>query len=399
MAFRIVGLVLFAIGFSLACAVLGYAASIWYLGLDFWVIPPAVTAEFTDTFVVSITVAFIALGLLVGIAMASVIYRQFSTLAANLVEIPSTDKLAVLLGFVVGLMVAILLSPLFELLPRDLPMIRPALVGLVYLLCVYGGITVAMGMKSELAFLLTRPPSTEGGDSGDDEQKLTPKLFDTNVIIDGRIADICRAGFVEGPLYIPDFVLEELHLIADSSDNLRRARGRRGLDILAQLQKEQKKVRVYDHYKSPMPRGEAVDAKLVRLAKELEASIVTNDFNLNKVASLQGITVLNVNELASALRPIVLPGEDLTVTVVREGKELNQGVAYLDDGTMVVVEAGKTHINETLNVVVSSVLQTVAGKMIFANIKSRENQSGPRQQPEDARNRMNRGPNSSSSRH
>jgi len=394
MAIRLLGL-FFSVGFSLACGLLGYGISVWYLGLPFWVEPPATAPTFSHGFVISIILAFIALGLLVGFSLASIIYRQLATLAANLVSVPAPDKIAVSVGLIAGLVVASLLGPLFGLAHARLPMIQPALVGLVYLVCIYGGITLALSMKNELSFLLTRPGSAEA--EAEKESRPNPKLLDTNVIIDGRIADICRSGFVEGTIYVPGFVLEELHLIADSSDNLRRARGRRGLDILGQLQKELKRVRVYDRYKSPMPRSEAVDVKLVRLAKEVGASIITNDFNLNKVASLQGITVLNVNELASALKPVVLPGEEMTVTIVREGKELNQGVAYLDDGTMVVVEGGKTHINETLPVIVSSVLQTVAGKMIFANLKSADSTSGEARLESEAspRQQAARGPASS----
>jgi uncharacterized protein YacL len=374
MALRILGLI-FSFCFSIACGMLGYGASKWYLSLPIWLNEATQQPGYRQTFANGITVAFIALGLLVGFLLASIIYRQLATLATNLISVPSADKTAVILGLVAGLVVARLISPLFSYAVFKMPMILPALITLLYLLCIYGGITLSLSMKTELAFLLTRPPRVDEAEAKTNQQ--TPKLLDTSVIIDGRIADICRTGFVEGMLYIPGFVLEELHLVADSSDGLRRARGRRGLDILAQLQKDlHNKVRVYDRYKSPMPRGEAVDAKLVRLAKELGGSIITNDFNLNKVASLQGIAVLNVNELASALRPIVLPGEEMTVTIVREGKELNQGVAYLDDGTMVVVEGGKPHINETLSVIVASVLQTVAGKMIFASLRSPGEESG-----------------------
>jgi uncharacterized protein YacL len=193
-------------------------------------------------------------------------------------------------------------------------------------------------------------------------------LLDTNVIIDGRIADIARARFIEGTILVPDFVLEELHLIADSADDLRRNRGRRGLDILNSMQQEPElDIRVLSEYESSFRGNEAVDARLVQLAKELKAGIVTNDFNLNKVAQLQGIEVLNVNELANAVKPVVLPGEGMTVTIVREGKEPEQGVAYLDDGTMVVVERGKERIGESVAITVTSVLQTVAGKMIFGH--------------------------------
>jgi uncharacterized protein YacL len=194
------------------------------------------------------------------------------------------------------------------------------------------------------------------------------KLLDTNVIIDGRIADICQTGFLEGPIYVPGFVLDELQLIADSSDPLKRARGRRGLDILNGMQKELSLlVRSFD---GPVANDhDQVDAKLVKLAKHLNGTIVTNDFNLNKVAELQGVPVLNVNELANALKPVVLPGEEMSVQIIKEGKEPQQGIAYLDDGTMVVVEGAKRHIGEKVTVVVASVLQTVAGKMIFAYLK------------------------------
>jgi len=390
MTFRILGL-LFSFCFSIACGMLGYGASKWYLSLPIWLNELTQRPSYNATFITVISVAFIALGLLVGFSLASIIYRQLATLATNLISVPSADKVAVILGLVAGLVVARLVSPLFSYAVFKMPMIFPALITLLYLLCIYGGITLALSMKTELAYLLTRPGRAEEAEEKTNQQ--TPKLLDTSVIIDGRIADICRTGFVEGMLYIPGFVLEELHLVADSSDGLRRARGRRGLDILAQLQKDlHKKVRVYDRYKTPMPRGEAVDAKLVRLAKELGGSIITNDFNLNKVASLQGIAVLNVNELASALRPVVLPGEEMTVSIVREGKELNQGVAYLDDGTMVVVEGGKLHINETLSVVVASVLQTVAGKMIFASLRSSGEDAGTMDYSQHHRN--DRGSNS-----
>jgi uncharacterized protein YacL len=196
------------------------------------------------------------------------------------------------------------------------------------------------------------------------------KILDTNVIIDGRIKDVCRTGFIEGPIYIPGFVLDELQHIADSSDSLKRARGRRGLDILNEMQKEFSLiVRSYDYKLETERIPEEVDARLVKLAKIMNGSIVTNDFNLNKVAALQGVQVLNVNELANALKPVVLPGDEMPVTIIKEGKEQNQGVAYLDDGTMIVVEDGRRRIGDNLEVVVTSVLQTVAGKMIFAKIK------------------------------
>jgi len=189
------------------------------------------------------------------------------------------------------------------------------------------------------------------------------KILDTSVIIDGRIADICETGFVDGTLVIPQFVLKELQLVADSSDSLKRNRGRRGLDILQKIQKMAGVDVIISDVDFPDVRE--VDLKLIELARTLSAKIVTNDFNLNKVAQLRGISVLNVNELANSLKPVVLPGETMKVFILKEGKEYNQGVAYLDDGTMVVVDNARKLISKTIDIVVTSVLQTTAGKMIF----------------------------------
>lgn len=190
------------------------------------------------------------------------------------------------------------------------------------------------------------------------------KILDTSVIIDGRIADVCDTGFVDGALVVPQFVLKELQLVADSSDALKRNRGRRGLDILQRIQKTNGIEVVISDLDFPEVRE--VDLKLIELARSLEGKIVTNDFNLSKVAQLRGVDVLNVNELASSLKPVVLPGELMTVCILKEGKEYNQGVAYLDDGTMVVVDNARKMISKTIDIVVTSVLQTTAGRMIFA---------------------------------
>jgi uncharacterized protein YacL len=194
-----------------------------------------------------------------------------------------------------------------------------------------------------------------------------PKILDTSVIIDGRIADVCETGFIDGPFIIPQFILRELQHIADSSDPLKRNRGRKGLDILNRIQKQSDlEVRITDH---DFPKLQEVDAKLVELAKRINGRIITNDFNLNKVAELQGLMVLNINQLSNALKPVVLPEETIHVQILKEGKEQGQGVAYLDDGTMVVVEEGKKIIGKELDVVVTSVLQTTAGRMIFARAR------------------------------
>ncbi len=202
------------------------------------------------------------------------------------------------------------------------------------------------------------------------------KLLDTSVIIDGRIADVCETGFIEGVFLIPQFVLQELQYIADSADPLKRTRGRRGLDILKRMQKMTDiEVRVTEQ---DFPKIKSVDAKLVALGKKLNAKVITNDFNLNKVAELQGVTVLNLNQLSNALKPVVIPGEFMKLKVIKEGTESNQGVAYLDDGTMVVVDNGKRLIGRTIDTVVTSVLQTTAGRMIFA--KPKEDNGGAQHQ-------------------
>jgi uncharacterized protein YacL len=193
------------------------------------------------------------------------------------------------------------------------------------------------------------------------------KILDTSVIIDGRIADVCEAGFIEGTFIVPQFILQELQYIADSPDSAKRARGRRGLDVLHKVQKMSNvTVRIVEE---DFPKIREVDAKLVALGKLMNAKIITNDFNLNKVAQLQGVSVLNINELANSLKPVVLPGETMRVFVLKEGKEYNQGVAYLDDGTMVVVENGRKSLGKTIDVTVTSVLQTTAGRMIFSKWK------------------------------
>jgi len=201
------------------------------------------------------------------------------------------------------------------------------------------------------------------------------KLLDTSVLIDGRIADICEAQFLEGVLAVPQFVLHELQMVADSSDSLKRQRGRRGLEVLQRMQKmPQAELRILEE---DIPQAGDVDHKLVELARRMGAKIVTNDFNLNKVATVQGLSVLNVNQLAQALKPVVLPGEAMRVLILREGKEPNQGVAYLDDGTMVVVDGARRMINRSVDVIVTSVHQTTAGKMIFGRLEERAEQAAP----------------------
>jgi uncharacterized protein YacL len=266
-----------------------------------------------------------------------------------------------MIGLILGFMVANLISNVF--LPNlfDSQQAVLPLYGGLYAICVYIGLRI--GLKKGEEFHLSGWKSF----SKKNPRSENPKILDTSVIIDGRIADITETGFVEGTLIIPQFVLSELQHIADSSDSIKRTRGKRGLEILHRIQKQvDVDVNIVD---TDFPGVKEVDAKLIELAKEVQGKIVTNDSNLNKVAELQGIEVLNINELASSLKPVVLPGEEMNVKILKEGKESGQGVAYLDDGTMIVVDNGKRQMGKTVDVIVTSVLQTPAGRMIFARLK------------------------------
>lgn len=230
--------------------------------------------------------------------------------------------------------------------------------------------------------------SALGGILSDRTTKLGYKILDTSVIIDGRVADIAEAGFMGGTILIPQFVLRELQQIADSSDSAKRNRGRRGLDILQRIQKNQGlDVQIHE---ADFPQVKEVDLKLIELGKQLNAPIVTNDFNLNKVAHLRGVEVLNINELANALKPVVLPGEIMKVFVLKEGKEYNQGVAYLDDGTMVVVDNARRMIGKNVDMIVTSVLQTTAGKMIFGRVDDTKPERNDHRDSRDYRDRPSR---------
>ena len=313
-----------------------------------------------------VKVLFVLLGLLLGFLFASKVVRRVMRLSHTLEEVPPRDKVAVAIGVLLGLLFTSFLAFLFfKAMPSGgaLPILLTLFAAVVV---TYLCISATMSMSNELwsLFPTGRPDAARGGAA-----PRSIKILDTNVIIDGRIADICHSGFLEGTLYVPGFVLDELQHIADSADSLKRARGRRGLDILNDLQKDTGLiVRDFDDVDGIGP-GVPVDQKLVVLGKHLSAALVTNDYNLNKVAELQGVRVLNINELANAVKPVVLPGEEMTVQIIKEGKEAGQGVGYLEDGTMIVVEGGKRHIGEHLSVIVSSVLQTVAGKMIFTQIR------------------------------
>lgn len=323
---------------------------------------------FNSTYNSFLIIAFFILGVLIGTIFGPRLAQSVINTGAVFERMSTREKIAVAMGLLLGVITSL---PFFLLL-LQIPMLGLPSAILILFASIYLGVRGMMSIKDEFKFVNT--VSFEHPSQNADIGMERFKILDTNVIIDGRISDVCRTGFVTGPIYIPGFVLDELQHIADSSDSLKRARGRRGLDILNVMQKELPLiVRSYDHLiENTGGPVEEVDARLVLLAKEMNGDIVTNDFNLNKVAALQGVTVLNVNELANALKPVVLPGEEMPVTIIKEGKEQYQGVAYLDDGTMVVIEDGRKHIGEHMNVVVTSVLQTVAGKMIFAKIQVEE---------------------------
>ena len=287
---------------------------------------------------------------------------------------PQTDILLGSIGLIIGLVIAYLIvGGIFGSI-KGMTLVKTILSIIVYLFMGYIGVKITLKSRDDLFNInkLSRLSSALGKDKQSKKENniksIPPKILDTSVIIDGRIADICQTGFIEGRLVIPKFVLNELQHIADSSDDLKRVRGRRGLDILNIIQKELNiEVEITEKDFDDIPE---VDSKLLKLAQVINGKVVTNDYNLNKVAQFQGVEVLNINELANAVKPVAIPGEEMIAQVVKEGKESNQGIAYLDDGTMIVVEGGKKHIGETIHVLVTSVLQTSAGRMIFGKPKN-----------------------------
>jgi uncharacterized protein YacL len=312
-------------------------------------------------FIVSIIVC-VGLGFVIGGAAGRYTAKLLNRFEHAIQDIPGTDLLMGALGIIAGFLIAFLPS---MILFRSYPGWLFALV--LYMICGVVGYVVAVQKKDDLLNFFRPQRQAEGAVLEEREPRAPARILDTSVIIDGRVADICHAGFLEGSLIVPRFVLRELQAIADSEDPLKRKRGRRGLDVLNALQR-QERVKVVIEEMDFEEVG-TVDGKLVALAKAMNLPIVTNDYNLNKVAELQGVRVLNINELANALKPVVLPGETVIVTPIREGKEPGQGVGYLDDGTMVVVEGGKKFIGREVETVATSVLQTPAGRMIFTTLK------------------------------
>ncbi len=305
---------------------------------------------------------FAMVGALMGLVITPFLTtRPVRAIRGMVAQVSAQTMVSGLIGLIVGLIVAALISFPLSLLPAPFGQLLPFIGALFF---TYLSVTIFVLRQNDILGLLRSRLATVIEEGGDGPSGGRSVLLDTSVIIDGRIADIAHTGFIFGPMVVPAFVLAELQHIADSPDGLKRQRGRRGLDILNRLQKEPGiPFRITD---LDVEGVRGVDDKLVILAKQMRCPVLTNDYNLNRVAELQGVTVLNINELANAVKAVYLPGEDLEVHVLQEGKEFGQGVGYLDDGTMVVVESGRELIGRTVSVTVTKVLQTAAGRMIFA---------------------------------
>jgi uncharacterized protein YacL len=316
-------------------------------------------------FIVIMPVAGALIGILIAPLAQSFFEEQLALVEDSIERLAPSELAGGAIGLIVGLVIAFLIkSILFEFISvtgRTGNYVAIILYLIVTIFAAYLGARVGAKMR-----ILPVPLAAATGSA-------MAKIVDTSVIIDGRIVEIVESGFLEGTVVVPRFVLRELQTIADSVDPMKRTRGRRGLEILGRLQ-ELSAIEIGERDYEDLPPG-SVDAKLVRFARELGARLLTNDYNLNRVAHLEGVAVMNINELANAVKSVVLPGEELRVTVIREGKEPQQGVAYLDDGTMIVVEHGRRLLGETVDVVVTSVLQTVAGRMIFARAKREQSAS------------------------
>lgn len=391
---------------TLTCAIIGGAAAhqaspflISYINLEFFKIETGIFQLTLASLVFILAGALIGglLGFFVSPYLIDKLKSFTSFVEKQLSKMPINDVIAGAIGLAIGLILANLLGSAFSQIPvvgNYIPIIFSLVLG-------YLGIKLTIKKRKELAgsfdfiprmikeILRSREADKATKESKEPEkvveepvQEENPpakvnlvkiqehndknyKLLDTNVIIDGRIADICKTGFLEGTLLIPVFVLEELQYIADSSDTLRRVRGRRGLDVLQKIREDESNMEV-EVMNVDFDDIQGVDSKLVRLAQKVGGKIITNDFNLNKVAQLRGVEVLNINELSNAVKPVVIPGETMKVQVVKDGKEPGQGVAYLDDGTMIVIENGHRYLSRTISVEVTSALQTSAGRMIFA---------------------------------
>ena len=364
-----------------------------YVGMDSLapIIDPYLVSQFESFGDMSLTIARISvlilgtlLGVIIGYLISSFILKQGLVIAKRLerilTHIPNQELIAGTIGLLFGLIIANLIGVAFNQVPiigPYIPIILSAIFG-------YSGLKIMARKGPEMYNNYVQQWSGEGpkktsrfkmfSTHKSDKTTSTPKLLDTSVIIDGRIKELCNTGFIEGPLMVPLFVLNELQIISDSADATKRNRGRRGLDILKEMQDANKvAIEVIEDDYDDLTE---VDSKLMRLALDKQWKLMTNDFNLNKVARVQGIEVLNLNELANVLKPALIAGEWIRVQIMKEGKEIHQGVAYLDDGTMIVVEDGKPYVGQTVEVMVTSILQTSAGRMIFARVDGGQNGQG-----------------------
>ena len=317
-------------------------------------------------------IGFTIVGLLLGFLVSLVTFRKLVVVIRQIESMPFLEKLAIMSGLILGLVVALLLVWPFRvsLGPMALPLqLLAGTIGVIL------GVAMARSAISQLGQIF---PAMRAEHDGRYAGRSTIKLLDANIIIDGRIAEICKTGFIEGPLLVPAFVLQEVQNMADHADDLRRARGRRGLDVLNRVRKElDVEVEVLEEYGEDDDESDSVDLRLVKLARRQGAAVITNDYNLNKIAELHGVGVLNVNELASAIKPQFIPGDGLIVTLMRPGNQPRQAIGYLDDGTMVVVEQASDFIGQEVDVVVTNTLQKVTGKMIFGELKSDGQQPQP----------------------
>ena len=308
-------------------------------------------------------------GFLLSLLFNTKIQGMFSEFILNLQKIPTKNFTAAIIGMIIGLVIANLLAYSLSFVPiigSYLPFGLSVILGFI-------GINIGLTKKEEILNYFGNFKQVGKVNKKDSKNNAYPKILDTSVIIDGRILDICQTDFLEGELIIPRFVLLELQHIADSSDSLKRNRGRRGLDVLNKITKIKKnriKITGKDYKEN-----KEVDTKLIRLAKEIKGKIITNDYNLNKLAQLEGISVLNINDLSNALKAVILPGEEILTKIIKPGKEPEQGIAYLDDGTMIVVEDGNNFIGQKVNILVTSILQTPAGRMIFGRTKGNKSKS------------------------
>ena len=359
---KVLRIIIALVGIGFGCGIVAWALlSFKYPGYEYALRYTTIPAVMAALYVI-VGILFGIIFFILSPKIIDGIHGFFQRVEHRLTEMPALDILFGVIGIMIGMVFAFLLSLIVRTI--DVPVLPEIITLLLFIICGYYGGHIGITRRAELMDgYARRGHLTKGIAAGN----ARPKVLDTSVIIDGRIYDICKTGFLEGKIIVPAFVLKELRHIADSSDAMKRARGRRGLDILHSMQRElDQRVAVEEKDYEDV---DEVDLKLLRLATDIGGILVTNDYNLNKVAAVQNMPVLNINDLANAVRSVLLPGEELPILIAKEGKESGQGVGYLPDGTMVIVENAKKHIGETLDIVVTSALQTSAGRLVFAKLR------------------------------